>query len=320
MAVPLLSPLSLARAPRWRVPRWLRRAAGAHRTVRRHASSAVPLHGLRFRHTADGSAPRAPAVILHGLMGTCSNWRPIADDADAMARRDSIALDLRNHGRSPHVSDMNIVSMAGDVAEAIPGRAALIGHSMGGKVAMHLALTRPELVERLVVVDVAPLDYAARNAESWRIVQVMVNAMAGLDTSSIDSRADADARLKSAGVRLPGVRRYALQNLIRGARRGPGGERVGSPGVWRWECNIHAIKASLSELSGFPAPPGASYGGPATFIRGSDSPYVAEADYGEIFRLFPAAKVKTIPDAGHWLHMDQPSMFKKALGEALACE
>ena len=244
-------------------------------------------------------AAGSPVVILHGLLGSSSNWRSIAR---RLAERHRVfALDLPNHGESPHVDTMSYPAMAKDVAAFLDDQqlasATLIGHSMGGKIAMRLALDRPERVERLVVVDIAPT-VSHHDHLPW------LQAMETLDLGRVSRRADADSLLSQA-IPDPAMRQFLLQNL------------VGSADGFEWRVNLAAIANSLPALLDFPLDAGTeAFGGPALFLRGAQSDYVLEQDAAVIRALFPRADIVTIEGAGHWVHAEQPARFLAALGEA----
>jgi pimeloyl-ACP methyl ester carboxylesterase len=228
-------------------------------------------------------------AILHGLFGSGRNWAGIAQRLAAHHR--VIALDLRNHGASPWAETMDYGEMAEDVRATLNAlghrRYALLGHSMGGKVAMMAALRDGNAVERLVVVDIAPVGYKPRHL-------AYVGAMRALDLGAIKRRAEADARLAPA-VGDAAERGFLLQNLIFDG------------GTARWRINLPVIERSMSELVGFPTlPPAASYRGPALFVAGGRSDYLRPEHEPEIRRLFPNARIARIADAGHWLHAEQP--------------
>jgi pimeloyl-ACP methyl ester carboxylesterase len=233
-----------------------------------------------------------PVAILHGLFGAGRNWATIAQRL--AARHRVIALDLRNHGASPWADAMDYFEMAEDVRAAMLSRGhrryALIGHSMGGKVAMVAALTDPDAIERLVVVDIAPVAYPVPYLG-------YVRAMRALDLGAITRRSEADTLLADA-VRDPAERSFLLQNLLFGD---------GQP---RWRLNLAALEAGLPILAGFPAfPPEKSYGGPTLFIAGGTSLSLRPRHEPAIQALFPNAVVARIDDAGHWVHADRPEAF-----------
>jgi len=237
-----------------------------------------------------------PLVILHGLFGQARNWAGIAKGlAD---RRRTIALDLRNHGASPWAEEMDYPAMAADVAaaiEALPeGAAELVGHSMGGKAAMLVALQRPELVRRLVVADIAPKAYQRGSLLPY------VEAMAAVDPSTAGSRKEVDAALADS-VTDPGIRQFLMSNLVRG-----------DGGGFRWTLNLAAIRAAMPALTGWPDVRG-SYDGPTLFLAGEKSDYVADADLAAIREPFPQAELERVPGAGHWIHAEAPQATLDAL-------
>ncbi len=238
--------------------------------------------------TEMGAGP--PVALLHGLFGAARNLGAVQR---RLAKRFRVlALDLRNHGDSPHAPGMSYGALAGDVletlarADALP--AALIGHSMGGKAAMRAALDRPEAVTRLLVADIAPVPYPPGFG-------AYASAMAALPLAPGLTRAEADAALSPA-VPDAGVRGFLLQNL-----------RLGAIPVWR--IDLAEIIAGLADIEGWATPPGAAYPGPTLFVAGARSSYVQPAYRPAIRALFPAAWFVTLKDAGHWLHADNPEGF-----------
>jgi esterase len=242
-----------------------------------------------------------PLVILHGLLGSARNWSTIAKQL-ALTHR-VFVLDLRNHGRSPWAESMSFDAMAGDVAALIDAQrlrpAAVLGHSLGGKVAMRLALTRPELVARLVVVDVAPVAYAHSFGP-------FLEAMAAVDLSVVQRRTDAERQLERT-LDDPVICNFLLQNLV---KTGDG---------FAWRVNLEALAANMPELLGFPALDGATaYRGSTLFIAGSRSRYIKDEHRPLIERLFPAAELVTIAGAGHWVQAERPAEFLTELQRFLA--
>ena len=251
--------------------------------------------------TAGAGPPAAgpPILLLHGLFGTAKNLGQIARALALRAR--VISLDLRNHGDSPHAAAMDYGAMAEDVAETMAAaglsQAAIIGHSMGGKVAMALALTQPALVARLVVMDIAPVSY-------HHGFDAYIRAMQEIPLSPRLTRHQAEAALTEA-VPEPPLRQFLLNNLILGA----------SP---RWRMGLTEIAAASDGLMAWNDPPGAApFTGPTLFLRGGNSDYVGPAADAPIARLFPNAIRQTIDNAGHWLHAEQPRAVIAALEEFL---
>jgi esterase len=236
-------------------------------------------------HTA-GNGP--DLVLLHGLFGAGRNLGVIARGLAARFR--VTTLDARNHGASPHAADMRYESMAVDVAETMAARgiarSAVCGHSMGGKIAMTLALSRPELVGRLAVLDIAPVAYGHEHLG-------YIEAMRSVDLHPGLTRQAADAAL-AAAVKEPALRGFLLHNLVLGE----------TP---HWRLGLEEIAGAMNDLVGWSDPvPGASYDGPALFVTGANSSYVPASAHGAIRARFPRAEIATIADAGHWLHAEKP--------------
>jgi len=245
----------------------------------------------RHPATAPGDAP--PLVIAHGLYGSGRNWGVIARRlAD---RRDVVTLDMRNHGASPRFATQGYPEMAADLAEVIEslgGRADLMGHSMGGKTAMLLALTKGALLRKLIVADIAPVAYSHDQARH-------VRAMRGLDLSRIATRAEADTAL-AATVEDPALRAFFLQSL----------DMRTSPPVWRLTLDV--LEAEMPKITGWPEVEG-RFDGPTLFLTGADSTYVLPEHREPIRALFPKARFAKIPGAGHWLHAEKPREFKDSV-------
>jgi len=248
-----------------------------------------------------------PIAILHGLFGSARNWASIAQRLAAHYR--IIAFDLRNHGTSPWHDAMVYAAMAEDVREAMLRRGhrhfSLIGHSMGGKVAMVLALNDPGAVARLIVVDIAPL---AGPMQFLTPFLDFISAMRGLDLDTITRRRDADDAL-AATIPDPSTRAFLLQSL------------AFDDGKPRWRVNLAAIEAQLPAVGDFPAfPPDVRYEGPALFIAGGKSPLVPVSAEPAIRALFPSAAIKRIAAAGHWVHVEQPAAFLTLVEAFLAAD
>lgn len=233
-----------------------------------------------------------PIIILHGLFGAKRNWGAVAKALSARHR--VFALDLRNHGDSPWHDDVSYEALAADVSAFIHRHAlspcTVIGHSMGGKTAMTLALKAPEQVERLVVVDIAP----ATNPSG---LHAFIKAMLAVPLAACQSRKDVDAHL-SPEIKDAGVRQFLLQNLVR------------ENDTFAWRLNLAALDAHMDTIHGFPTfAPGHSFKGPTSFITGANSTYVQPHHSAEIHRLFPNANITPIPGAGHWVHAEAQEAF-----------
>jgi esterase len=246
-----------------------------------------------------GTGP--PLIILHGVFGSGDNWatflRPLAE------RYTLHMLDLRNHGRSPHAAPMTYQAMAEDVAQYAQTHfdgnpAGIIGHSLGGKLALFLAWLMPSLVERVCVVDIAPREYKPHH-------QPQIAGMRAVDPPSLTTRHEAEERM-SPHITEPDVRAFLLKNL---ARTETGG--------FTWKLNLDLMAQSM-EFVGEGLPSQAVVTQPLTFIRGGASRYISEEDIAYIELHFPQARIVTIPNAGHWIQVDQPDLLMAELTTWLA--
>lgn len=250
------------------------------------------LHTILHPAATPSGAP--PLVIAHGLYGSGRNWGVIARRlAD---RRDVVAVDMRNHGASPWHDTHSYPELAADLAEVIRslgGRADILGHSMGGKAAMQLALTEGALIRKLVVADIAPVAYGHDQTQ-------YIRAMRALDLTGLVARGEADRRLADTVPEAP-LRAFFLQSLDLKADDGP-----------RWRLNFDTLEAEMPRIVGWPGTEG-RFDGPTLFLTGAESPYV-RPEYRETIRaLFPHARFAKLPGAGHWLHADKPREFEEAV-------
>ena len=242
-------------------------------------------------HDPGQLADRPPLLIVHGLFGTGRNWGVIARRlADC---RQVIAVDMRNHGTSPRAASHSYPDMAADLAQVIRahgGPMDVLGHSMGGKAAMQLALMDGDLIRRLVVADIAPVVYDHDQSRH-------IHAMRGLDLTNLATRGEADLRL-SATIPDPGLRAFFLQSL----------DLKAQPPVWR--LNLDVLEAEMPRIVGWPGTEG-RFDHPTLFLAGSESKYI-KPDYRDTIRhLFPAARFAKLIGAGHWLHADKPREFEE---------
>ena len=249
-------------------------------------------------HKATGLTDCPPLLIAHGLFGSGRNWGVIARNlAD---RRDVYAVDMRNHGQSPHAPTQSYPDMAADLAEVIGSLGApmdILGHSMGGKAAMQLALTHGGLLNRMVIADIAPVVY--RHDQSQYI-----QAMRALDLTDLTSRIEADRRL-AATVPALSLRAFFLQSL----------DLKATPAVWR--LNLDVLEAEMPKIVGWPGTEG-RFDGPTLFLAGSASHYIKPEYRDGIRALFPAARFAKLIGAGHWLHADKPREFVATVRAFLA--
>lgn len=229
-------------------------------------------------------------VILHGLMGSLDNWQ-------TLAKRWSehfpvFVVDLRNHGKSPHSKDFSYDLMVEDIYEFCLEHDLreinLLGHSMGGKVAMHFALKYPDLVEKLIVADIAPITYKGGGHDQ------IFQAMKMLDLESLESRKAADEEMEKFIPSFP-VRQFILKNL----------ERNGD--VYSWKLNLDVLIENYNEILKFDAK-GKTFNHPTLFIKGDNSDYINPDDFDEYKKIFPKAALKTIENTGHWLHAENPDL------------
>lgn len=255
--------------------------------------------GLNFIETGHGR----PLVILHGLLGSSRNWGGITRRLAELCHYRVLAADLPNHGASPWSEIMDYGFQARQIAQFIEDEgkmpATVIGHSMGGKAAMVLALTRPDLVERLVVVDIAPVFYDHTFAP-------YIKAMRAASLTSAQRRSDVEAALAGI-IPDPRVRAFLMQNLD------------GEPGNYRWRPNLAVLGAAMDHILDFPPfPEGTHYDKPALFLAGADSDYVRPEHEPIIRTLFPQARLEWVAKANHWLHADQPEAFVQAVTRFLS--
>jgi esterase len=233
-------------------------------------------------------------VILHGMLGSSRNWQTVG--RDLAAKFHVFALDLRNHGGSPHAEEMTYAAMMEDVMGWLDAhelkRVTLLGHSMGGKVAMLLASRHPERVERLIVVDIAPKDYF------WVAHRAEFAAMNELDLAHLQSRAEAELRFE-ARVSDWAMRKFLATNL----------ERAAEGNGWRWVVNLPALTAALPLLEKNPLEPGDRFMGPALFLTGGKSNYVQPADRSAVGQHFPAVQWAVLPESGHNPHIEARESF-----------
>lgn len=241
-------------------------------------------------------------LVLHGLFGAGSNWRSIARGLSDC--RSVYLLDARNHGASPHTSQVSYRAMAADVEAFMDhhniATADIIGHSMGGKTAMQLALHHPSRVSQLLIVDIAPAPSPSDHLP-------LIDALLALPVADFTRRSQVDEAL-AQDVADAGLRAFLLQNLSHTANG------------FAWRINLPVLRERMPELLSFDADQALPFSGPTTFIRGSQSNYLIDKHTARINELFPAAQQHTVANAGHWLHAEQPKLFLQAAREYLRCD
>ncbi len=250
---------------------------------------------LFFRKNGAGE----PLIILHGLLGSSDNWQTLAKKFSGTYR--VYTPDLRNHGQSPHHEKLNFDVLNEDLLHFVHQQNLkalnMIGHSLGGKAAMNLALKNPDLVRKLVIVDIGPKYYDV-------IHDQYINSLQKLDLDTFSRREEVDQAL-SADVANPAIRQFLLKNLKRDDH-----------GNFAWRIDLGMIKRNLSYL-GEPVVSDSPFTKPALFIAGGKSEYVKPKDIGDIQSLFPAVKVVFFENAGHWVHADEPGRFYDTVMEFL---
>lgn len=249
---------------------------------------------LFYRELGQGQ----PLVVLHGLFGSCDNWltvsKPLAEHFHVFL------VDQRNHGRSPHTAEHSYKTMAEDVVEFLQQqgikKAHILGHSMGGKTAMYLALHFPEVVEKLIVADIAPRYYPPHH-------QDVIAGFGTIDLATLSSREEAD-KLMSKELPEIGVRQFLLKNLYRDENS-----------QFAWRMNLEGLVSQIENIG--EESKGTPFASTSLFIRGELSKYIQEKDLPLIKQLFPNYTLATISGAGHWVQAEKPTEFVTAVLEAL---
>lgn len=245
-----------------------------------------------------GEIKQTPLLIVPGLFGSISNWRTVARALSV--NRPVIVIDQRNHGRSPHAPTHSYADMVADlhgfcVAHGL-SKIDLAGHSMGGKVAMLFALEHDDLLESLIVLDVAPIRYSHSHAP-------FLQALLEVDLSAIESRSVADRQLKDV-IPDTATRMFLLQSL------------AGSPGNYHWRLNLSVLSEYMEEIVGFPKVEGDS-SVETLIMAGELSTYLLPEHRAGLAKLFPNSQFVSVSGAGHWLHAEQPKQVAKLIEEFL---
>lgn len=251
---------------------------------------------MQLNYERQGSGE--PVILIHGLFGDLDNLKSISRSlADSYT---VVNLDVRNHGQSPHCDEMSYAAMAQDVITIADeegfDKFHLLGHSMGGKIAMEIALRYPSRVRSLIVADIAPVAYDARHSS-------ILDALCSIDVDNLSSRQEADDQLAKS-IETKGVRQFLLKNLRKDNDN------------WFWRFNLKGLQANYSTLIGEPTSEG-QYTGPVLFIRGEKSDYVTTDHRDAIAQRFPSARPQTIKGTGHWLHAEKPQEFNQLVGDFL---
>lgn len=267
----------------------------------------LDLNGMELFFRKLGSGP--PMIIIHGLYGSSDNWLSIGK---ALSRSYTVYLvDQRNHGQSPHDEVHDYPSMRDDLIEFMDRhelrKATIIGHSMGGKTAVFLSESHPERIDALVVIDIAPTAYGAEaSGNQVETHKRIMDAMLEVDFKKAASREDVDEQL-AKNIDSPRIRSFLLKNIVRNQDKS-----------LQWKLNVPALRENLEEVLGGLDPKkyrgGEEIAGfPVLFIRGEKSDYISDDDILVIQQIYPMARVTTLPDAGHWLHVEQPALLIKTI-------
>ncbi len=263
---------------------------------------------LAYRRVGSG----IPLVLLHGLYGSGDNWMTLAN---RLADTCEVWLpDLRNHGRSPHSSEHTYPAMAHDLHQFFQSHALvspwILGHSMGGKVALHFASLFCDLPAGLIIADIAPVNYAALTESSEHVLEHLnsMNALSALDLNSALSRQAIEAQL-AGYITHTALRRFLLKNLYRDAHR-----------EWTWRLNLEELKRALPHIvNGMDQfnPASLRSDMPLLFLKGGRSPYVGSAESDYIAHAFGGARIESCSEAGHWLHADAPEWIEAQIRAAI---
>jgi len=251
---------------------------------------------MKLFYRIDGLGP--PLIILHGLFGSADNWATIAKKL--IAKHKVYLVDLRNHGMSPHSDEFNYASMVEDLYLFIKQhdiiRPDILGHSMGGKVAMFFAIKYPSQLNKLIVVDIGPKQYPIHH-------DVILEGLKDLDLEELKSRKDADTQLAEY-VDIEGIRQFLLKNLKR------------TTNGFEWKMNLAVIYDQVANV-GEGLSTDDNFNRDTIFIRGSKSNYILDEDLAGIKNHFPNSSLETIADASHWVHAEQPAALIKAIEKFL---
>ena len=257
---------------------------------------------MQLNFKAFGAEDTPALLILHGLFGMLDNWQTLGRKLAEHYR--VFLIDQRNHGKSPHSLEFDYYLMADDLLEFMDehdiDKAHIIGHSMGGKTVMQFAVDNPERVQKLVVVDISPVDYPSGHEDIFK-------ALFSINMDELTSRKQADEALKPLVEEL-GVRQFLLKNL---ARKKEGG--------YQWKFNLQAIHFNYSQITANSLTDFDVFEGETLFVKGENSPrYIEVETVAEaILPHFPKAKIEVVKGAGHWVHAEQPKAFFEVVSRFL---
>lgn len=274
--------------------------------IRSNSNSVIPVKLAYISYESMGgnkNASKQPIIIMHGLFGSKTNWNLLSKTIHRDTNRKVITIDARNHGDSPHSSDMTYSHMAEDIVQLMNDlgfeKSILIGHSMGGSAMMYVALNYPQLVEKLIIVDMSPVRTSPQLINMEKIFKAMRTANLEGVTTLTKARTSVKDQLATAIKSLP-LRQFLAMNLVEA-----------NNGKFKWRVNLPVLEQNFAQIAVFPDVGSKVYNGSTLFIGGSNSDYIKIEDHDKIKKLFPSAGFIYINGADHWVHADKPTEFLK---------
>ncbi|KAK9297211.1 hypothetical protein QLX08_008955 [Tetragonisca angustula] len=278
----------------------------ASKQIRFNSNSVIPVKLAYVSYESMGgnkNASKQPIIIMHGLFGSKTNWNSLSKTIHRDTNRKVITIDARNHGDSPHSSDMTYSHMAQDIVQLMNDlgfeKSILIGHSMGGSAMMYVALNYPQLVEKLIIVDMSPVRTSPQLMNMEKIFKAMRTVNLEGITTLTKARTSVKDQLANAIKSLP-LRQFLAMNLVEADN-----------GKFKWRVNLPVLEQNFAQIAVFPDVGSRVYNGSTLFMGGSKSDYIKVEDHDKIKQLFPSAGFIYINDADHWVHADKPTEFLK---------
>ncbi|XP_076281208.1 sn-1-specific diacylglycerol lipase ABHD11 [Lasioglossum baleicum] len=267
-------------------------------------STPVKVAYASYESVKGTSASKHPIIIMHGLFGSKNNWNMLSKSIHQQTDRKVITIDARNHGDSPHSSDMTYHDMAEDIVHLMKDlgfeKAILLGHSMGGSTMMYVALHYPELVEKLVVVDMSPVRASPQLWEIGKLLKIMSNVKLSASPTLTKTRRMAEEQLAENIKSVP-LRQFLIMNIVEA-----------DIGKYKWRINLPVLEQYFAtQIAVFPRVESRDFKGPTLFIGGALSDFIKLEDHNDIKKLFPSAEFLYISGASHWVHTEKPADFMK---------